>query len=266
MSLRYNQTKQSKTQYLRWRVIYDDDTELWELDPYKQIEHSFVEIDQSRIKYFDLIPPAKDQEDMEYFNTDIKVKNHDDNPSILTFKIYHKVMPPIMRIFLDVKHTDKRLIFVRRTQKTGGRKIALLPIKKKETIKDKKTGKLVETGKIIDANFSIVFPTSPGGMVILVGWQKSLDGCRNIQAINVMYPDGKVELIDKWQDDAIHKKPEPVSNIAKQNALKRVEQEKERVAKIWAQRHPKAVATSGTGVGAIIVKKEKADLNNSKST
>lgn len=225
MSLRYNQTHQSKTQFLRWRVVYEDDTELWELDPYKKVEHSFVEIDQSRIKYFDLISPAKDQEDMEYHNTDVQVKNHDGNPSILTFKIYHKVMPAYFRVVLG---DGKRLIFARRTQKSSGKKVCLVPY----PAKDKKTGKMVTL------NFSIPFPASPGGMIILVGWQKTI-GNQNVQAINILFPQGKIELIDRWSDDAIHKEPLPMTELAKQSAMKRVDSEKERIAKILAKRNPK---------------------------
>ena len=225
MSLRYNQTHQSKTQFLRWRVVYEDDTELWELDPYKKIEHSFVEIDQSKIKYFDLIAPAKEQEDMEYHNTDIRVKNHDGNPSILTFKIYHKVMPAYFRLVLG---DGKRLIFARRIQKSSGKKVCLVPY----PTKDKKTGKMVMK------NFSIPFPTSPGGMIILVGWQKTI-GNQNVQAINVLFPQGKIELIDRWSDDAIHKEPIPMTELAKQTSMKRVDDEKERIAKILAKRNPK---------------------------
>ena len=225
MSLRYNQTHQSKTQFLRWRVVYEDDTELWELDPYKKIEHSFVEIDQSKIKYFDLIAPAKEQEDMEYHNTDIRVKNHDGNPSILTFKIYHKVMPAYFRLVLG---DGKRLIFARRIQKSSGKKVCLVPY----PTKDKKTGKMVTQ------NFSIPFPTSPGGMIILVGWQKTI-GNQNVQAINVLFPQGKIELIDRWSDDAIHKEPIPMTELAKQTSMKRVDDEKERIAKILAKRNPK---------------------------
>lgn len=226
MSLQYNQTHESKTQFLRWRVVYEDDTELWEIDPYKQIEHSFVEIDQSRIKYFDLISPAKNQEDMEYHNTDVTVKNHDGNPSILTFKIYHKVMPYYFRVVLG---DGKRLIFARRTQKSAGKKVCLVPY----MTKDEKTGKLVEK------NFSIPFPQSPGGMIIIVGWQKTIAN-QNVQAINVLYPQGKIELIDRWSDDAIHKEPLPMTELASKSALTRVNAEKERIAKILAKRNPKA--------------------------
>lgn len=233
MSLRYNQTKDSKTQFLRWRVVYEDDTELWELDPYKKIEHSFVEIDQSRIKYFDLIQPAKEQEDLEYHNTDIAVKNHDGNPSMLTFKIYHKVMPEYYRLVLG---DGKRLIFARRTQKVAGKKVALVPYKTKETILDVKTGKMVETGKIIEKNFSIPFPQAPGGMIIIVGWQKTIAN-QNVQAINILYPQGKIELIDRFSDDAIHSEPLPVTELAKETSLKRVNVEKERIAKILAKRN-----------------------------
>jgi len=231
MSLQYNQTHESKTQFLRWRVIYEDDTELWELDPYKKIEHAFVEIDQTKIKYFDLIAPAKEQEDMEYHNTDIQVKNNDGNPSILTFKIYHKVMPPYFRLVLG---DGKRLIFARRTQKSAGKKVCLVPV----MTKDEKTGKPVER------NFSIPFPQAPGGMIILAGWQKTI-AKQNVQAINVLYPQGKIELIDRWSDDAIHKEPTAMTKLAKETSLKRVNDEKERIAKILAKR---------------------ADLNKSKST
>jgi len=235
MSLRYNQTKDSKTQFLRWRIVYEDDTELWEVDPYKQIEHSFVEIDQSRIKYFDLIQPAKEQEDMEYHNTDIPVKNNDGNPSILTFKIYHKVIPAYFRLVLG---DGKRLIFARRTQKSSGKKICLIPYQTKNA-----------KGEIVQLNYSIPFPQAPGGMIILVGWQKTIAN-QNVQAINVLYPQGKIELIDRWSDDAIHKEPLPMTELAKETSLKRVVAEKERITNILEKRRLA----------------NRADLNKSKPT
>ncbi|MHA1400147.1 MAG: hypothetical protein ACTSQE_07345 [Candidatus Heimdallarchaeaceae archaeon] len=44
----------------------------------------------------------------------------------------------------------------------------------------------------------------------LVGWQENIRG-KNVQSISVLFPDGHIEIIDRWQENMLFDAPEPIS-------------------------------------------------------
>jgi len=167
---------------MRWRANYNDGTELWEIDPKTRQEHKFGEIDQNILKSFDLLLPIKDMEDVKLSETDIQVKTLDETPAIVSLKLYNKKSIPFYHLDLQ---TDQRIIFIRRTQRSAGQKIAIIKTK---------------AGEI-----RIPFPIPGGQRVIIIGWQRKI-GNENIQAINYIFPDGRIEMTGAWGTDATHDK------------------------------------------------------------
>jgi len=164
-----------------WRANYSDGTELWERDPKTRQEHKFSEIDQDKLQSFDLLLPIKDMEDVKLSETDIQVKTLDDKPAMVTLKVYNKTSIPFYHLELK---KDQRIIFNRRMQMTSGRKMAIIPTK---------------AGEI-----RIPFPVPAGQRIIIIGWQRDVNG-ENIQAINYIFPDGKIEMAGAWGKDATHR-------------------------------------------------------------
>lgn len=167
---------------MRWRANYEDGTVLWEIDPVNHREHKFGEIVQSKLKSFDLMLSIKDMDDVKISETDIQVKTLDETPAIISLKLYSKHSIPFYHLELQ---KDQRIIFVRRTQKSQGRKVAIIPTK---------------AGEI-----KIPFPIPTGQRIVIIGWQKKI-GNENIQAINFIFPDGRIEMTGAWGEDATHTK------------------------------------------------------------
>jgi len=178
---------------LVWRANYVDGGELWERDPKTHQEHKFSEIDQSKVKSFDLLLPIKSMDDVKLSETDIQVKTLDDNntPAIVSLKIYNRNSIPFYHLELQ---TNQRIIFNRRTQRSAGRKIAVIPTSKGE--------------------IRIPFPVSAGQTIIIIGWQRKIGG-ENIQAINYIFPDGRIEASGAWGDDATHKEVSMITDEKK---------------------------------------------------
>lgn len=166
---------------LVWRANYEDGTVLWERDPKTRQEHKFGEIDQSKLKSFDLLLPIKDMEDVKLSETDIQVKTLDDTAAIVSLKVYSKKSIPFYHLELQ---KDQRIIFSRRRQMTSGRKMAIIPTK---------------SGEI-----RIPFPVPSGQRIIIIGWQRKV-GKENVQSIGYIFPDGRIEMAGAWGDDATHK-------------------------------------------------------------
>lgn len=169
-----------KLDEMRWRANYEDGTELWEIDPKNNQEHRFKEINQDKLKSFDLLLPIKNMEDVKLSETDIQVKTLDETPAIVSLKLYNKNSIPFYHLDLQ---KDQRIIFIRRTQRSAGRKIAIIP---------------TSAGEI-----RIPFPIPGGQRVIIIGWQRKI-GSENIQAINYIFPNGQIELAGQWGTDATH--------------------------------------------------------------
>jgi len=109
---------------MRWRANYNDGTVLWEIEPDTRKDHLFKEIDQSKLKSFDLLLPIKDMEDVKLSETDIQVKTLDETPAIISLKLYNKSSIPFYHLELQ---KDQRIIFIRRTQRSAGQKISIRP-------------------------------------------------------------------------------------------------------------------------------------------
>ena len=171
-----------KLDEMRWRANYEDGTVLWEIDPKNHAEHKFSEIDQDKLKSFDLLLPIKGMEDVKLSETDIQVKTLDETPAIVSLKLYNRNSIPFYHLDLQ---KDQRIIFIRRTQRSAGRKVAIIPTSKGE--------------------IRIPFPVPGGQRVIIIGWQRKL-GNENIQAINYIFPDGRIEMSGAWGTDATHGK------------------------------------------------------------
>jgi len=167
---------------MRWRANYEDGTFLWEIDPRSHQEHKFSEIIQNKLKSFDLLTPIKDMEDVKLSETDIRVNTLDETPAIMSLKLYNKESIPFYHLELQ---KDQQIIFVRRTQRSAGQKIAIIPTK---------------SGEI-----KIPFPIPTGQRIIIIGWQRKI-GNENIQAINFIFPDGRIEMSGAWGTDATHGK------------------------------------------------------------
>jgi len=179
-------------QKLRWRANYEGDTVLWEKDPKTGKENLFKDIDFNKMISFDLMKPIEEIEDVELGTTEIMCKSHlyDGQPAKLSMTVYYKQIQPFLHVDLP-KGSGKRLIFVRKIRKVTGQDIAEVPHPKlpKDPIK-------------------IPFPPLARlhSQMILVGWQKTVKG-ENIQAINYVYSDGRMELGGDFKNDADHSQP-----------------------------------------------------------
>jgi len=164
------------TTKLRWKVTYDDDSILWEVDPKTRKESRFTDIDQSKLKTLDLMLPIDKMEDVLLTETDVQVKTLDDKPAIVTLKVYNREVLPYFRLQYP---KGAKLILARRQQNTTGKKIAVFQVKGGEQ--------------------KIAFPVPASRKIIIIGWQ--LDKHR---VLNYIYPDGHIELDFQSRKDADH--------------------------------------------------------------
>lgn len=86
--------------------------------------------------------------------------------------------------------------------KTQGRRIV------ERESKDPKTGVIKKV--------KIPIPINTVQRIIVIGWQKTING-KNVQAINYIYPDGRIELGSDWGKDSIHKEVSQVKAFENQN-------------------------------------------------
>lgn len=176
------------TTKLRWKVTYDDDSILWEVDPKTRKESRFSDIDQSKLKTLDLLLPIDKMEDVLLTETDVQVKTLDDKPAIATLKVYNREVLPYFRLQYP---KGSKLILARRQQNTTGRKVAIFMVK--------------------GGTQKIAFPVPASKKIIIIGWQ--LDKHR---VLNYIYPDGHIELDYKSRQDADHSvvdMPETTSDV-----------------------------------------------------
>jgi len=101
-------------------------------------------------------------------------------------------------IFKIILGDDKRIIYAKRKMKRQGRRIF------ERDTKDPKTGEIKK--------IKIPVPINTLQTVIVIGWQKTVNG-KNVQAINYIYPDGRIELGSDWGKDAIHSEVSPVKAL-----------------------------------------------------
>ena len=118
-----------------------------------------------------------------------------DPKRIIAMELINPQQIPIFKVVLG---DGKRIIYARRNMKTQGRRIIT-----RET-KDPKTGEIRKV--------KIPVPIDTHQKVIVIGWQKTVKG-ENVQAMNYIYPDGRIELGSEWGKDAIHKEVSQVKAL-----------------------------------------------------
>ncbi len=104
------------------------------------------------------------------------------------FQLLNKQSIPICTV--NMEGDDKRLIFARRTLKTTGQRIINQTVKNKE-------------GK--DETVKVAIPIKEHKIILITGWQKTINGVSE-KSIFYIFPDGTIEMDDKWRPDALHKK------------------------------------------------------------
>ena len=92
------------------------------------------------------------------------------------FELINQQNIPICQVRLGA---EKRLIFARRNRKTSGRRM------------------------IMQGNVKIPVPVNSHQIVIILGWQKTINGI-NTKAIFYLMPDGRIEMDDQWREDSLH--------------------------------------------------------------
>lgn len=118
-----------------------------------------------------------------------------DMKRIIALELVNEKDVPIFKIILG---DDKRIIYAKRKMKRQGRRIF------ERDTKDPKTGEIKK--------IKIPVPINTLQTVIVIGWQKTVNG-KNVQAINYIYPDGRIELGSDWGKDAIHSEVSPVKAL-----------------------------------------------------
>lgn len=182
-----------------WRITYTDDTRLWQKEPHTGKEHKYEEIDQTRIKFVDILKPVKDIDDLIKEEVKTNIKNKRGDTVVLHFKTYHNESQPIFRLELG---EDERLILFRRVLKNNGGHVAvlgdldLLNKDKRKELEDKLNTNKKEGEKrtTVPPPIQVPYPLEKKEEIIfLIGWQRTV-GDKNIQSICYLYPDGHVEM------------------------------------------------------------------------
>jgi len=122
-----------------------------------------------------------------------------DPKRMIALELVNEQKVPIFKVVLG---GDKRIIYAKRNMKTQGRRIV------ERESKDSKTGEIKKV--------KIPIPINTHQRVIVIGWQKTVNG-KNVQAINYIYPDGRIELGSEWGKDSIHKEVSQVKAFENQN-------------------------------------------------
>ena len=99
-----------------WRITYTDGEVVWERDPTTGKETLFKEIDQTKIKYVDVLNPIEDIDDLLKEEVKTRIKNSKGNTVELTFKTYHDEVVPIFHLELE---DWQRLILFKRLPTPG---------------------------------------------------------------------------------------------------------------------------------------------------
>ena len=138
----------------------------------------------------EIMIPGKKWKEHAFKEIDIK--------RIIALELINEQKIPIFKVVLG---DNKRIIFARRKMKTTGRRIV------------ERKNKDPKTGEIKTVKFPV--PINTLQTVIVIGWQKTVEG-KNVQAINYIYPDGRIELGSDWGKDAIHMEVSPVKAFENQ--------------------------------------------------
>ncbi len=180
---------QDFTKDIIWKAVYNDGSELWEEGKGKP--HTFDEIDQTKLKEFHLMKPSNNLDDYEKEESIFVTTTTRGEKVEVRSRILHKEIPPVFKVILD---GQKRLIWFRRPRVTRGQHVIDM---------GSKLGKFP-------------LPVAINNKLLLVGWQETING-KNIQAINCIHPDGRIELMGAWGTDADHKAPETALDPVKKS-------------------------------------------------
>ena len=173
-----------------WRITYTDGGVVWEKDPANGKETLFKEVDQTKIKYVDILNPIEALDDLLKEEVKTRIKNSKGDTVELTFKTYHSEIVPIFH--LELEEWQRLILFKRRLKKTG-QYLAVLgdPEMLDDDLRRKReeeTGNAERKPQVIPYSLEQPFET-----IILIGWQSTI-GDKNVKSVCMVYSDGHIEM------------------------------------------------------------------------
>ena len=173
-----------------WRITYTDGEVVWERDPTTGKETLFKEIDQSKIKFVDVLNPIEDIDDLLKEEVKTRVKNSRGDTVEMTFKTYHDEIVPIFH--LELEEWQRLILFKRRLKKTGQYLAVLgepeMLDDKKRAEREKETGNVERKPQVVPYSIEQPFET-----IFLIGWQSTI-GDKNVKSVCMLYSDGHIEM------------------------------------------------------------------------
>ena len=185
-----NSLARNLTKSAIWRVTYTDGGVVWEKDPANGKETLFKEVDQTKIKYVDILNPIEELDDLLKEEVKTRIKNSKGDTVELTFKTYHSEIVPIFH--LELEEWQRLILFKRRLKKTG-QYLAVLgdPEMLDDDLRRKReveTGNAERKPQVIPYSLEQPFET-----IILIGWQSTI-GDKNVKSVCMVYSDGHIEM------------------------------------------------------------------------
>lgn len=173
-----------------WRITYTDGEVVWERDPTTGKETLFKEIDQTKIKFVDVLNPIEDIDDLLKEEVKTRVKNSRGDTVEMTFKTYHDEIVPIFH--LELEDWQRLILFKRRLKKTGQYLAVLgepeMLDDKKRAEREKETGNVERKPQVVPYSIEQPFET-----IFLIGWQSTI-GDKNVKSVCMLYSDGHIEM------------------------------------------------------------------------
>ena len=173
-----------------WRITYTDGGVVWEKDPANGKETLFKEVDQTKIKYVDILNPIEEIDDLLKEEVKTRIKNSKGDTVELTFKTYHDEVVPIFH--LELEEWQRLILFKRRLKKTGQYLAVLgepeMLDDKKRAEREKETGNAEKKPQVVPYSLEQPFET-----IILIGWQSTI-GDKNVKSVCMLYSDGHIEM------------------------------------------------------------------------
>lgn len=173
-----------------WRITYTDGGVVWEKDPANGKETLFKEVDQTKIKYVDILNPIEELDDLLKEEVKTRIKNSKGDTVELTFKTYHSEIVPIFH--LELEEWQRLILFKRRLKKTGQ---YLAVFGEPEMLDDdlrrkreKETGNAERKPQVVPYSLEQPFET-----IILIGWQSTI-GDKNVKSVCMVHSDGHIEM------------------------------------------------------------------------
>ena len=173
-----------------WRITYTDGGVVWEKDPANGKETQFKEVDQTKIKYVDILNPIEEIDDLLKEEVKTRIKNSKGDTVELTFKTYHDEVVPIFH--LELEEWQRLILFKRRLKKTGQHLAVLgepeMLDDEKRAEREKETGNVEKRPQVVPYSLEQPFET-----IILIGWQSTI-GDKNVKSVCMVYSDGHIEM------------------------------------------------------------------------